>query len=430
MSKYQTFIFKDYIFEPDSKSLTFTYSFDDELDLNEVYKFDFEYADYDRAVFDRALQLLFFMAGVSYYKAYLPPKIEIRKGKCDEKLAGFLTKTYRHGLGEFFFVNKLDPHTKIEFPAGPALAALPQGVNREGMQVGIGGGKDSLVSVELLRDKVADLSTWSVGHCPQLSTLVERIGLPHFWVERAWDPQLLELNKQDALNGHIPISAILACAGTVTAILAGKRDVVVSNEQSANEPTLHYQGMAINHQYSKSQEFEQDFQAILRHLFGEQVRYYSLLRPLSEVRIAELFAKTGFDKYHDVFSSCNRAFTHDRDHIFWDGTCPKCAFVFLALTPFVGHEKLETLFGSKNLLLDPALEPIYRQLLGIEGDKPLECVGEIKESRAAMRQAQQQYPELSKYEFELPEDYSYKTLGPHEMPEEVYELFIERVSDV
>src|SRR6185437_4477296 len=119
--------------------------------------------------------------------------------------------------------------------------------------------------------------------------------------------------------------------------------VVVSNEQSANEPTLHYEGMEINHQYSKSQEFERDFQEQLTHRLGDHVRYYSLLRPLSEVRIAELFARIGFDAYHDVFSSCNRAFTHDSDHMFWDGTCPKCAFVFLALTPFVAPDKLEAL---------------------------------------------------------------------------------------
>jgi hypothetical protein len=96
--------------------------------------------------------------------------------------------------------------------------------------------------------------------------------------------------------------------------------------------------------------------------------------------------------------------------------------VFLAMTPFIARGKLEALWGGKNLLLDPSLEPTYRQLLGIEGDKPLECVGEIKESRAAMRLAQQQYPELMKYEFELPEDYDFRALAPHSMPGEIAKL--------
>ena len=108
----------------------------------------------------------------------------------------------------------------------------------------------------------------------------------------------------------------------------------------------------------------------------------------------------------------------------WCGVCPKCAFTFLVLTPFVSRTELEKLWGGKNLLLDPSLEPMYRQLLGIEGDKPLECVGEIKESRAAMHLAQTIYPELqTKYQFELPSDYDYRTLGSHEMPDDIYQIF-------
>jgi len=196
---------------------------------------------------------------------------------------------------------------------------------------------------------------------------------------------------------------------------------VVSNEHSANEPTLHYSGVAINHQYSKSQEFEADFQTQLQRTLGSHVRYYSLLRGLGELRIAELFGRNWFATYHHVFSSCNRAFTFDQHRLFWDGTCAKCAFTFLALTPFVPQEKLEALFSGKNLLQTPALEPTYRQLLGIEGDKPLDCVGEIKESRAAMRLAAQIYPELTaKYQAELPVDYNYKAPDGHLVPPDIY----------
>ncbi len=363
------------------------------------------------------------MAGVSYFKAYPTNTIQINKGQLDKKAADFFGKTYQKGLGEFFYTNDLDPNTKIDFPANvDNLETITSVSNNSGLLIGIGGGKDSLVSVELLRKSLDNISTWSVGHRPQLSPLVERIGLPHYWVERTWDRKLLEINKQNALNGHVPISAIIATVGTVVAVLSGKKAVVVSNESSANEPTLNYRGVAINHQYSKSLEFEKDYQDYLHATVGNNIEYYSCLRPLSEVAIAELFSTTGFEKYHDVFSSCNRAFTNDSDHIFWDGTCPKCAFVFLALTPFVDREQLEDLFRGKNLLLDPSLQQTYRQLLGIEGDKPLECVGEIKESRAAMRLATSTYPELNSYKFDLPDDYSYKSLSPHSMPDDIYNL--------
>lgn len=423
MSKYREFIFDSYAFDKSAKRVDLRYSLDNKLTFTESFTFDFHFEDYDESVLDQAIQVLFFMAGVSYYKAFLPGQITVKKGGIDAELSQFLGKTYERGLGEFFYVNDLDPATVIAFPTNKQ-SLQPVQHHGKGELVGLGGGKDSLVSVELLRDQTSHMATWSAGHKSQLRPLVERIGLEHYWVERQWDRKLLELNNEGAYNGHVPISGILAGVGIVAAVLSGKRDVVVSNEQSANEPTLHYQGMDINHQYSKSQEFEHDFQELLAHLFGDSVRYYSLLRPFSELRIAEIFAGIAFGTYKDVFSSCNRAFTHTSNHMWWCGECPKCAFVFLALTPFIGRGDLEALWG-KNLLQDPSLEPTYRQLLGIEGDKPLECVGEIKESRSAMQLAKEEYPELrDKYIFEIPEDYDFRKFGSHEIPKDIYELLV------
>lgn len=424
MSKYQQFIFDSYRFNATSGELELHYSLDDDLHFTERYVFDFPFATYDSTILDRAIQALFFIAGVSYYKTYIPPHLVVRQGAVDAEMAVFFSKTYQRGLGEFWYVNQLDPRTPVIFPVTTEQPVTPLTHTGEGQLVAVGGGKDSLVSIELLRRAEADIATWSLGHRSQLTPLIERIGSTHYWVERSWDQQLLTLKDQDAYNGHIPISAIFGCVGVIVAILSGRRDVVVSNEQSANEPTLHYRGVAINHQYSKSQEFEDDFQRYLTHIMGDSIRYYSLLRPFSEIRIGELFARIGFEKYKDVFSSCNRAYVHSSKHMSWCGECPKCAFVFMALTPFISRQELEQLWGGKNLLFDPALETLYRQLLGIEGDKPLECIGEIKESRAAMRLAQKQYPQLrNTYQFELPAGYDFSELGPHNMPPDVYLLF-------
>lgn len=423
MSQYQQFIFEAYQFNSETKKLDLHYSLDGKLHFTETYVFDFDHTAYNPAVLDRALQSLFFMAGVSYYKTYIPPEIVVQAGELDAEMAAFFSKTYQRGLGEFWYVNALDPRTPVVIPPTTAqITSAPQHTG-SGQLVAVGGGKDSLVTIELLRKTNADITTWSLSHRPQLTPVVERIGLPHCWVERTWDPQLITLKDQGALNGHVPISAIFGCVGVIVAILAGKRDVVMSNEQSANEPTLHYQGTAINHQYSKSGEFETDFQQYLQHVFGDSIRYYSFLRPFSEIRIGEVFAQLAFERYKDVFSSCNRAYVHGSDHMSWCGTCPKCAFVFMALTPFIPREQLEAIWGGKNLLLDPSLKILYKQLLGIEGDKPLECIGEIKESRAAMRLAQQQYPELRELTFELPADYDFRALGNHHMPADAYAAF-------
>lgn len=425
MSKYQQFIFESFDFNKDDGELHLHYSLDSSMHFTESFRFDFPFVNYNDKVLMRAQELLFFLAGVSYYKTYLPPEIVIKTGQVDDNLASFLSSVYQKGLGEFFYVNKLDPKTKIVFPANTQMLRPLEINSPEGTLVGVGGGKDSLVSVELLRNEVSPITTWSLNHRPQLTPLVERIALKHAWVERQLDPKLSEINKQpDSYNGHIPISAIFAATGLVVAILSGNSQMVVSNEHSANEPTLHYQGVAINHQYSKSEEFEVLFQDLLQKLFGSSFQYFSFLRPLSDLSIAELFAKHAFAKYKDVFSSCNRAFVHNSNSMSWCGICPKCAFVFLVLTPFVDKSELEALWGGKNLLLDPELEPIYRQLLGIEGDKPLECVGEVKESRAAMLQAQKQYPELSKYKFDLPDRYDYRQLGSHHMPENLYAILV------
>lgn len=421
MSKYQTFRFKSYEFNSQSKTLRLNYGYDNELSFTETFTFDFDFVDYGQEALDRACQLVFFIAGVSYYKAFLAPEILVEAGQIDEQLAAFLSETYQKGLGEFFYVNQLDPRTSITFPTTTDQTLNMLSINGQGSLVGIGGGKDSLVSVEILQNKT-EMTTWSVGHKSQLEPLVQRIGLPHLWIERQWDPQLLDLNAQGAYNGHVPISALFASVGTVAAVLSGKRDVVVSNEYSANEETLQYKGVEINHQYSKSSAFEESYQKVLGRLFGESVRYYSLLRPFSELRICEMFAATAFEKYKDVFSSCNRAFVHTSNEMSWCGECPKCAFVFLALTPFIERTELEKIWG-KNLLLEPTLEPMYRQLLGIEGDKPLECVGEVKESRSAMRQAFAIYPELeSKYQFEIPDSYDWRTLQPASIPSEIYDI--------
>ncbi len=426
MSEFKEFIFDSYAFDAESRWLTLNYSYDNKLFFCEKYEFDFELALYDSAQLDRAVQNLFFMAGVSYYKAYPSKQITINQGILDDAAAAFFARTYQRGLGEFFYVNRLDPKSNIPFMANTTkITALDDAID-EGLLIGLGGGKDSLVTTEMLRGQTK-AATWSLGHSQQLAPLVTTIQLPHFTVNRSIDPVLFEHNNMGARNGHVPISAILACVGTIVGILTGYSAAVVSNENSSNEPTLIYEGVEINHQYSKSLEFETDYQHLLIDQFSSAVQYFSFLRPLSELQISELFAHDSFDKYKSVFSSCNRAFTQSSNTLSWCGECPKCAFIFLILTPFLERNELESLWGGKNLLLEPSLQPMYRKLLGIEGDKPLDCVGEIKESRTAMRYAQLKYNELEQYVFDLPDDYDFRNLAPHSMPDGYFKILKSRL---
>jgi hypothetical protein len=337
----------------------------------------------------RALRLLHLVAGISYYKAAVPPEIRIEGAPIDAATAGLLELLYQNGLGEFAYRNGLDLHVRIRFPHAPADAgAAPAAGLRAHALVAIGGGKDSLVSIEALRAAgVAQTVSW-VGGAPLIRSCAERTGLPTLNVTRQLAPGLFELNKRGALNGHIPVTAINSAILALAALLVDADAVVFSNERSASYGSLIVSDdgrttTEVNHQWSKGWAFERAFAAHLRSHVAADLSYYSLLRPLSELAVARQFAKT--DHYDAWFSSCNRNFhlLGDRPAQRWCGVCPKCHFVFLALAPFMPKPRLMAIFG-RNLLDEAEQAPGFDALLEYRDHKPFECVGEAAESRAAM----------------------------------------------
>jgi hypothetical protein len=368
------------------------YAFDDGPELIERIVFpDAPVLAPERAAaFDAALDLLHLVAGVSYYKAGVPGEIQIESGPLDTQAAAFLDALYLHGLGEFAYHNKLDLRGRICFAPDtvPAQArASRQTTSARPSRrtlVPIGGGKDSMVSVEILKHAGEDATAVWVGNSPLIAACADRTGLPTLNIRRELSPLLFEYNRQGAYNGHIPVTAINSAILAVAAVLYGFDAIAFSNERSASSATLEYDGQAVNHQWSKSWEFERAFHDLLKANVDAGLEYFSLLRPLSELSVAERFART--TRYDDVFSSCNRNFRilgpkpTDR----WCGQCPKCHFVFLALGTFMPKPRLLGIFGS-NLLDDPALAPAFDALMEYRDHKPFECVGEGVESRAAMQ---------------------------------------------
>ncbi len=408
MKQYRQFIFEDYRFDPTAKKIELDYSLDGEVKFTESYALQFDFVELNEAAVDRAVFALWIMAGVSYYKAALPDEIVVKKGGLSEKQADFFSKTYRLGLGEFFYRNQL-PVKDIRFPYGKH----DESVSVDGLKgslVPVGGGKDSIVSVELMRKVAASITTWRVGQNELVKPLLEVMQTEHFDVARTISSNLIELNGQGAYNGHVPITAILSCLAVVCALLSGRQDVAFSNEWSAGEGNVEYQGVQINHQYSKTLEFERDFQEYLANFVTPSVRYFSVLRPLSELRISEIFCSKYMGKYAGTFSSCNRNFKQGNEHPFtWCGECPKCAFVFLVFSPFVPKAKLIDLFGGRNLFESSQLAQTYQELLGLTGHKPFECVGEIQECRQAVVMARTtgEYGQLEQWQFEDPKlDYT------------------------
>ncbi len=355
----------------------------------------------------RALRLLHFIAGVSYYKAAVPLDIRIEGEPIDADTAALLESVYVNGLGEFAYRNGLDLHGRIRFPVGTVGAAIaasspaiaPSGSRlaaeaasaasaaalglREHALVAIGGGKDSLVSIEALRDAgIAQTVSW-IGGSQLIRACAERTGLPTLNIGRQLAPELFDYNRQGAWNGHIPVTAINSAILVFAAVLLDADQVVFSNERSASYGSLIEGTGEVNHQWSKGWAFERAFGAHVQRNVAADLRYYSLLRPLSELAVARQFART--EAYDAHFSSCNRNFhlLGERPANRWCGICPKCHFVFLALAPFMPKPRLVGIFG-RNLLDDVAQVPGFDALLEYQDHKPFECVGEGRESRAAM----------------------------------------------
>jgi hypothetical protein len=247
----------------------------------------------------------------------------------------------------------------------------------------IGGGKDSLVSVQLLEAAGVDFTPFAVNPKGPILTSVDRIGHPPIYVTRKLDPEMIRLSKEPGyLTGHVPSTAINSMIAALTALLYSHDRIVLSNERSASEGNAMHDGREVNHQYSKSLAFEERLAGVLAQATGDALGYFSLLRPFSEARIAELFARD--ERFDKVFSSCNRNFRYDgHDGPLWCGECPKCHFVFLILAPFMDKQRLLGIFGQ-NLLAKPENEPSFRELTGLAGQKPWECVGEILEAAACL----------------------------------------------
>jgi hypothetical protein len=339
----------------------------------------------------RALRLLHLIAGVSYYKAAVPASIVIDSYSIDAATAMLVESIYLHGLGEFAFRNGLDlrGRFKLPFDSDAAQSAQQPALGlREHALVAIGGGKDSLVSIEALRAAgIAQTVTW-IGGSQLIRSCAERTGLPIHNIGRTLAAQLFELNRLGAWNGHIPVTAVNSAIMVLAALLAGVDQVVFSNERSASygSQIIAADGSAtteVNHQWSKGWEFEQAFGRHVEQYIAADLRYYSLLRPLSELAVARQFARN--DHYDAHFSSCNRNFhiMGERPVHRWCGVCPKCHFVFLALAPFMPKTRLVSIFG-RNLLDDAAQAGGYDALLEFQDHKPFECVGEGRESRAAL----------------------------------------------
>lgn len=409
-----TFFFKNYEISQNSDSICVTYNFSIEnlasFSPSWVFpargkEFDLEDENFKAMVFNLGLAEL-----VSYWKITCSPKVVIECGSLTSIQINWWKKLYFHGLGEFFYLNGINADEnfmRIEC-ANSVRELSPSQRFLKGNLIPVGGGKDSNVTMELLKEFKDENRPYIIN--PRGATL-ESVAVAGYedkalTAKRTLDGEMLRLNKEGYLNGHTPFSAIVAFSSIIVAYLNNLKYVVLSNESSANESTV--AGSTVNHQYSKSFEFEQDFNNYEKQFIKSGVYYFSLLRPLSEYQIASYFSR--LKPYHKVFKSCNRG-SHTN---VWCADCPKCLFVYLILSPFLSEEELTAIFG-RDMGNDENLIPTLNQLIGFETDeKPFECVGSRDEVNFAICEAikkRDTLPKLFEHYKSTPLYESYSTIA-------------------
>ncbi|MFA5789329.1 MAG: UDP-N-acetylmuramoyl-L-alanine--D-glutamate ligase [Candidatus Gracilibacteria bacterium] len=390
------FTFRSYSFEPQKKRVRFLYEIEFKgkkpLKFTETILLPSVPKAVPKELLYKVLESVHLMLGISYYKLYCPKKVTLPYALTEEQ-AIFWTTVYKKGLGEFAYRNKLDPRKFAKFPfkrgAGQTGAARLRRVavdfeRKDRGLLGIGGGKDSIVAGELMKKagKVFDAFLVETERPSFVAVnVIKTMKVGSLTLERRLDPKIFE-EHEGAYNGHIPISGVFAFLGLLAAVLYDYRYVIVGNEHSSNFGNVRYKGVEINHQWSKSAEFEGLLQNYTRKFLTPDVTYFSLLRPFYEIRITEMF--THYPQYFGVFTSCNRNFKIHETRLRpgWCCECAKCVFVFTMLSAFLDKKTLVKIFG-KDLYADAALKPMFKDLMGEGKMKPFDCVGTFEEMRVA-----------------------------------------------
>lgn len=397
--KVESFLFKNYYILKDNKTLIFNYEYEvvngenlcfkETIELPKKVSFD----KFPAEMIDNIFSGLHLMLGVSYYKIFCPKKVILSKN-ISKNEAEFWNKVYREGLGEFYYRNDISPLNSPKFPYIKKDDKSYRLKRKRRALVGIGGGKDSMVAVEIMRDAGIDVSGFAIPQSPRTKEIIDdsisALNISSMQIKRKIDSKVIN-NYPGSYNGHVPISGIFAFLGILCAVLYDYEYFVVGNEQSSNFGNTEKDGVTINHQWSKSSEFESLMQWYTRNLITPDVLYFSILRPFDELRIVEIFTK--YKRYFKHFTSCNRNFRQDqKQKELWCGECPKCLFIFLLFSAFLNKKEMISIFGS-NFFDNKMLLPLFKDILGIGEMKPFDCVGTFDESQVAFQLAKKEFSE-------------------------------------
>lgn len=389
--KYPKFVYRKYSYKIQKGNLKISFVFEIPPDIR--FKPEITVKNVKRKLFakrltKKAFDNLIFHLGLieipSYWKITCSPIIDIQAGFLNSKQVKWWKDLFLKGMGQFFYENKIDWRLKsflvIKNQAKKNNFSVFGKKLKNRYLIPFAGGRDSIFTLENLKNK-KETALFLVNPNEQIRKVAEITGVAEkITVKRKIDKKLLELNEKGFLNGHTPFTALLSFLSVFCGVLFNYKNIVFSNEKSADEGNVNFLGRKINHQWAKSSEFEKMFRIYSKKYLAKKINYFSYLRKYGELEISKELIK--YPQYFPFFSSCNASMKVGAKPIRWCGNCPKCLFVYASFYPFLDKDQLFKIFGN-DFFKNRSLLPIMKSLTEKKKIKPFECVGTKKENQKA-----------------------------------------------
>lgn len=437
MLRASSFTFGTYKVDPTRSMITFTYrvefqsgrvkTFTDRLMFKDVVPESWDKVP--KAVLEPTLQALLLMIGINYWCVFPTSNIRIDGFALTRAQARFWDSMYLNGLGEFFYDMQMDFHDLIAFPFD-ALATEPTPARFERPERALllnGAGKDSILSAEMLKYAGTPFDFFTFAPTPAHMRIAAIAGArldsakraKTISVNRRRDRWVSAMVSLFGMSGAYPSVSTFTFIATLLAELLGHNRIIFSNERSADFGNLTYLGLLVNHQWCKSSEAEKLVNDYIQRYITPDISTRSLLREYSELEIVRRFVR--YEQYLHHVTSCNGYFYISRPvqllsrTSYWCKRCPKCVFLFACFTAFLPKKEVISIFGA-DLYTKKRLLPLFRQILGIEGFKPLDCVGEPEEMILAMHLASRRNeyagePAIELFEKHFPPSYGFDAIA-------------------
>lgn len=429
MPRASSFTFGTYKVDKEESTVSFTYKvelpsgkikkYTDRLYLKDVPPESWEKVPED--VLKPTLQALLLMLGINYWTVFPTKNIRIEEFVLTREQAQFWDTLYLNGLGEYFYSMQMDFRDLIAFPYDESATA-PTPVSFELPKKALllnGAGKDSILSAEMLKETNVLFDFFAFSPSLAHERIAKLTGAKTITARRRRDSRINLTAGLNRVSAAYPSVSTFTFIATLLAELLGYSSIIFSNERGADFGNLTYLGLSVNHQWCKSSEAEKLVNDYIQRYITPTISTKSLLREYSELEIVRRFIK--YPKYLRYVTSCNSYFCYSRFEQrfllrtpYWCKECPKCVFLFACYAAFLPRKEVVKIFGA-NLYTKKRNLPLIRRILGIEGFKPLDCVGEPEEMILAMEYAarRNEYtntPALRDFKRHFPSNYGFEEI--------------------